>query len=55
MWPKMEKLVEDKLTKSIGVSNYSVQNLSIVLSICKIKPVVDEVEFHPYLYQKDLK
>jgi len=55
MWPKMEKLVEDKLAKSIGVSNYNVQNLLIVLSICKIKPVVNEVEFHPYLYQKDLK
>ena len=51
----MEKLVELNLTKSIGVSNYNVQNLSILLSICKIKPVVDEVEFHPYLYQKDLK
>ena len=55
MWPKMEKLVEDNLAKSIGVSNYNVQNLLIVLSICKIKPVVNEVEFHPYLYQKDLK
>jgi diketogulonate reductase-like aldo/keto reductase len=54
-WPKMEKLVEQNLTKSIGVSNYNVQNLSIILSICKIKPVVNEVEFHPYLYQKDLK
>jgi diketogulonate reductase-like aldo/keto reductase len=55
IWPKMEKLVEENLTKSIGVSNYNVQNLLIVLSICKIKPVVNEVEFHPYLYQKDLK
>ena len=55
LWPKMEKLVEQNLTKSIGVSNYNVQNLLIILSICKIKPVVDEVEFHPYLYQKDLK
>ena len=55
IWPKMEKLVEQGLTKSIGVSNYNIQNLLIVLSICKIKPVVDEVEFHPYLYQKDLK
>ena len=55
LWPKMEKLVEQGLAKSIGVSNYNVQNLLIVLSICKIKPVVNEVEFHPYLYQKDLK
>ena len=55
MWPKMEKLVEENLTKSIGVSNYNVQNLMVILSICKIKPVVNEVEFHPYLYQKDLK
>ena len=55
MWPKMEKLVNDGLTKSIGVSNYNVQNLLVILSICKIKPAVNEVEFHPYLYQKDLK
>ena len=55
IWTKMEKLVEQNLTKSIGVSNYNVQNLLVILSFCKIKPVGDEVEFHPYLYQKDLK
>ena len=55
MWPKFEELVKDGMTKSIGVSNYNVQNISIILSICKIKPVVDEVEFNPYLYQKDLQ
>ena len=54
-WPKMESLVEKGLTKSLGVSNYNVQNLLNVLSICKIKPVADEIEFHPYLYQKELK
>ena len=55
MWPKMEKLVEEGLTKFIGVSNYNVQNLFAILSFCKIKPAVNEVEFHPYLYQKGLK
>ena len=55
LWPKMENLVEKGMTKFIGVSNYNVQNLLIILSICKIKPAVNEVEFHPYLYQKDLK
>jgi len=39
----------------LGVSNYNVQNLLNLLSICKIKPVVNEVEFHPYFYQKELK
>ena len=55
MWKKFENLVEKGMTKSIGVSNYNVQNILIVLSICKIKPAVNEVEFNPYLYQKDLK
>ena len=54
-WEKMEKLVEKKLTRFIGVSNYNVQNILIILSFCKVKPAVNEVEFHPYLYQKDLK
>jgi hypothetical protein len=46
---------EKGLTKSIGVSNYNVQNILNILSICKIKPAANEVEFHPYLFQKDLK
>ena len=54
-WPKMEALVEKGLARSIGVSNYNVQNLLNLLHICKIKPLVNEVEFHPYYYQKNLK
>ena len=51
----MEDLVRKGLAKSIGVSNYSVQCLCNLLSFCKIRPVVNEVEFHPYYYQKNLK
>ena len=50
-WIKMEKLVEKSLAKSIGVSNYNVQCLCNLLSFCKIKPAVNEVEFHPYFSQ----
>ena len=53
-WPKMEALVEKGLTRSIGVSNYNVQSLLNLLSFCKIKPVANEVEFHPYFYQENL-
>jgi D-xylose reductase len=53
-WPKFESLVEKGYTKYIGVSNYNVQTLINLLSFCKIKPFANEVEFHPYLYQKNL-
>ena len=54
-WPKMESLVEKGLTRAIGVSNYNVQSLLNLLSFCTIKPVANEVEFHPYYYQENLK
>ena len=54
-WPKMEELVKKGLTKSIGCSNYNVQSLLNLLSFCKIKPVANQVEFHPFYYQENLK
>lgn len=61
-WPKMEALVKDKDSKykkprvrAIGVSNYNIQALCNLLSFCEIRPVLNEVEFNPYWYQKDLK
>ena len=55
MWPKMEALVDKGLTKGIGLSNYNVQSILNILSFCRIRPVVNEVEFHPYYYQENLK
>ena len=54
-WPKMEKLVEKGLTKSIGVSNYNIQGLNNLLSFCTIKPVVNEVEYHLFYHSQALK
>ena len=70
-WPKMEKLVEKKKkeqkeqkkekeqkkkkVKYLGVSNYNVQCLCNLLSFCKIKPIVNEVEYHLFYIQKNLK
>ncbi|KAN0034656.1 hypothetical protein ACTFIV_001188 [Dictyostelium citrinum] len=54
-WQEMEKLVEYGLVKSIGVSNFNVQILVDLLSYAKIKPVVNQVEIHPYLAQPKLK
>lgn len=54
VWHKMEELVEKKLTKSIGVANFGIKNLSKVLDNCKIKPAVNQFEIHPYLTKEEL-
>jgi diketogulonate reductase-like aldo/keto reductase len=54
LWPKMEKLVKQGLTKSIGVSNYHIQLLMELLSYCEIKPVCNQIEYHPYLTEVSL-
>lgn len=41
--------------KTIGVSNFSVKNLSALLPHCTIVPAVNQVEMHPCLPQNELK
>ena len=53
-WEKLEKLHDLKLVKALGVSNFSVQILMDLLTYCRIKPVANEIEFHPYLVQEEL-
>uniref|UniRef100_A0AAY4DKQ7 NADP-dependent oxidoreductase domain-containing protein n=1 Tax=Denticeps clupeoides TaxID=299321 RepID=A0AAY4DKQ7_9TELE len=40
--------------RSIGVSNFNVQQLQRLLSVAKVPPAVNQVEMHPYLAQSDL-
>jgi D-xylose reductase len=54
VWEDMEKLVEDGLTKSIGVCNCNIMMLVELMAGAKIKPAVVQVELHPYLQQEGL-
>jgi len=54
-WKDMEKAVEDGKVKSIGLSNFMGKSLEDILKIAKIKPVVDQVECHPYAPCDDLR
>ncbi|KAF5384529.1 hypothetical protein D9757_006467 [Collybiopsis confluens] len=54
-WKDMEKLLESGKVKSIGVSNFSIKNLEILLPHCTIIPATNQVELHPYLPQNELK
>jgi len=53
MWPEMEKLVDDGLTKSIGISNFPTILIHDLLTYARIKPVVHQLEIHPYFTQKE--
>ncbi|MWV43486.1 aldo/keto reductase [Paenibacillus sp. HJL G12] len=53
-WRALEKLYTEGRVKAIGVSNFHVHHLQDILEDAKIKPMVDQVEFHPYLAQKEL-
>jgi 3-dehydroquinate synthase len=50
----MERLVDQGLVRSLGVSNMGIRTLSELLSRCRIRPTVLEVEMHPYLAQPKL-
>ncbi|WP_114603102.1 aldo/keto reductase [Staphylococcus sp. EZ-P03] len=53
-WQGMEDLLKDNKVKNIGVSNFHPHHLEALLSHASIKPVINQVEFHPYLTQSDL-
>ncbi|GMH74386.1 hypothetical protein TrRE_jg377 [Triparma retinervis] len=53
-WAAMEELVVNGLTRSIGVSNFTVPLLIDLLTQCSIPPAVNQVELHPFLSQPGL-
>jgi diketogulonate reductase-like aldo/keto reductase len=53
-WPGMERAREAGYARSIGVSNFSVDDLRELLATATIPPVVDQVQFSPYEYRKAL-
>jgi diketogulonate reductase-like aldo/keto reductase len=53
-WKAMEKLLEEGKCRAVGVSNYIILHLEELLENSSIVPAVNQVEFSPYLYQKDL-
>jgi methylglyoxal/glyoxal reductase len=53
-WKAMVRLLREQKTRTIGVSNYDVDDLSQLMQSFDVLPAVDQVEFHPFLYQERL-
>jgi D-xylose reductase len=53
-WQEMEKLVDEGIVKSIGVSNFQAQLLYDVNTYAKYPISALQIEHHPYLVQPNL-
>jgi diketogulonate reductase-like aldo/keto reductase len=54
-WKALEKLYKDGKVRAIGVSNFHGHHLEDLIKDAEIKPMIDQVEFHPRLAQKELR
>lgn len=53
-WADFEAIKESGKARSIGVSNFLQKDLEIILQTAKVKPAINQIEFHPYLQHGDL-
>ncbi|MBT2684825.1 aldo/keto reductase [Bacillus sp. ISL-37] len=53
-WKALEKLYKDGRVRAIGVSNFHVHHLKDLMTDAEIKPMVNQVEYHPHLAQTEL-
>jgi diketogulonate reductase-like aldo/keto reductase len=54
-WRALETIYDTGRARAIGVSNFLVHHLESLLEAARIVPMVDQVEFHPYLQQPPLQ
>lgn len=51
----IERLYEEKLIRVPGVSNHHEHHLEKLFAVANVKPMVNQVELHPYLTQEPLR
>lgn len=54
-WRALEKLYRDGRVRAIGVSNFKPHHLQTLMEHSEEKPVINQVELHPYFQQKELR
>jgi alcohol dehydrogenase (NADP+) len=53
-WQAMERLVDEGLCRSIGLSDITLEKLKEIVAVARIKPALVQVECHPYLPEWEL-
>ncbi|WP_051732950.1 aldo/keto reductase [Kitasatospora phosalacinea] len=55
IWRAFEQLHAEGRVRAIGVSNFRVPDLELLLKEAEVKPVLNQIELHPYLPQAELR
>jgi diketogulonate reductase-like aldo/keto reductase len=53
-WADMEKVLAAGKAKAIGVSNFMKPHIEALLATAKVRPAMNQIEYHPYLQHGDL-
>ncbi|MGA9840619.1 MAG: aldo/keto reductase [Thermoplasmata archaeon] len=53
-WTALEELRAEGVCRAVGVSNYSVRHLEELAAHSTLAPAVNQVEFHPFVYDPEL-
>lgn len=53
-WKALENIYNERRAKAIGISNYTTDHLRELDKESLITPTVNQIEFSPFLYQKEL-
>lgn len=53
-WPAMERALERRLTRSIGISNFGAAEVDRLLAVATVRPAVNQVQFSPFRYRRRL-
>ncbi|MGN7358945.1 aldo/keto reductase [Paenibacillus sp. SAF-054] len=54
-WRALETLYKEGKVKAIGVSNFQIHHLEELMKDAEVKPMINQVEYHPRLTQKELQ
>jgi len=54
-WGGLLRIREDGLAKSIGVANFTSEDLSTIIDLSYVVPTVNQIELHPQLVQAELR
>jgi methylglyoxal/glyoxal reductase len=53
-WRAFERVLHEGRARVIGVSNYMVRHLEELFAHCTVKPAVNQIELHPFIYRTRL-